>query len=442
MDTSGTNILARSASDIVISALRRTRAIPVRQPVSSIDMETGIDVLNSLVAELKADGWHLWKSDEYVVFLDQGKTDYLIGETGDRAVLLDDLIQTRLATAVSSSDTQLIVGNTALFAGADNKLSFDPSDSVADWAVSNSGVSSVGGLLTILNTAIGGYAEYTVDSNKGSDYFFELDITANTGVVTLEVYSGLSITQLATFTVVTGGTQTIAFTATEASSKIRIVNDNVTGDTDVNNLLFRESDTGENVGYKVSNALREWGKVIRVINATTLELKSAVTNAATLNKSVVAYKNLPPRPSKIRNQRSKSLMFDSEIPVHTWSRQEYMQQTIKNTMGFPTQAYYNPELNNGRLYIWQTACDVDQIMMFTGDKPLEIFVENANSPDFPSEWFNMLSWGLASELGPEYGISEKRQAIIDNKAAIAKDRAESWDEESGSLLIGPDNLGV
>ena len=62
MATSGVNILSKSAADIVTSALRRARIIPVRQPVSSIDLETGIEALNNMVAELRAQGWHLWKS--------------------------------------------------------------------------------------------------------------------------------------------------------------------------------------------------------------------------------------------------------------------------------------------------------------------------------------------------------------------------------------------
>ena len=441
MATSGSSIVSRSAAEIITSALRRTRVIPVRQSVSSIDLQTGIEALNNLVAELKADGWHLWKSAEYVLFMEQGKQNYKIGPSGDHAVLLDDLIQTAVTVALAGAETQMTVTSTAGFLGSDSQLAFDPTDSTADWTVVTASVAVAANILTITNSSGNGYAQYSVTTTATTEYFFELDITSVVGAVTLEVRSGLSGSLITSQAVTLDGTQVVHFTALEESTVIRIVNDNASGDTDVDNFLFKETDTGESVGFKSSNALREWNTVTRVISSTVLELKNVVVNTATANQTVLAYKAKPPRPMKINNQRSKNVLFDSEIPITAWSRQQYMQQTTKESTGLPTQAYYNPELTDGRLYIWQTACDVNQIIMFTGDRPLEVFVETSDSPDFPSEWFNMLSWGLASELGPEYGISAKRQAVVDQKAMVARDRAEGWDEESGSLLIGPDNLG-
>ena len=100
-----------------------------------------------------------------------------------------------------------------------------------------------------------------------------------------------------------------------------------------------------------------------------------------------------------------------------------MKQTIKNSQGLPTQVYYQPTLVNGRLYIWQTASDVNQMILFTGDTPLEITEENADSPDFPAEWFEMLSWGLSALIGPEYGIPDNRQSKLDTKAFEEKEDA-------------------
>ena len=110
--TDTNTVLNRTASDIVTSALRKARIIPVRQQVSSIDMQIGIDALNGFVAALRADGWHMWKSEEYLLFLEKGKTDYFIGQSGDHCTFLDDFIQTTLLSAtVPLSNTIDITDN-------------------------------------------------------------------------------------------------------------------------------------------------------------------------------------------------------------------------------------------------------------------------------------------------------------------------------------------
>lgn len=442
MTTSGVNILKRSAAEIVTSALRRARIIAVRQPISSIDLETGIDALNNMIAELRAQGWHLWKSEEYALLLEQGKTDYRLGPTGDRAVFLDDLIEDVLTVAAIPTDTQLTISDTSKFTGSDNVLSFDPSTSTSGWTSSNAAVSSNGTSLNILNSLANGHAQYeAITTTAKENYFFQVEIVANVGNVTLEVYSGLSLTLLASELVTVDGVQTINFVATEESAILRIVNDSATGDTDVVDFKLRETDTGESIGFRVNASLREWNIVTRVLSSTELEVKNLVVNNGAINASILAYKNLAPRPLKLRNYRSRTSVVKDEIPMNTWSRSQYMRQTIKNSQGLPTQAYYDPQLDNGRLYVWQVASDVNQMVLFTSDTPLEIMVENSNDPDFPAEWFNMLSWGLASEIGPEYGIPAQRQQIIDQKAGLSKDTASGWDEESGSLLIGPTNNG-
>lgn len=433
--------LARTASDIIESALRRARIIPVRQPVSSIDFTTGMKALNNFVAKLRSQGWHLWKTEEYVLFLDQAKTDYNIGPSGNRAVFLDNLLQTTLTVATVASATQITVASTTGFTGADNILTVVPTASITGWISSNAVPVSASNVITITNSVVNGYSEYTVDTTSGLEYFFEVDVTETTGEVTLEVRSGISDTLIISQAVTVNGTQIINFTATEASTKLRFVNDNIAGVTAVSNFLFKQINTGETIGFRVSAALREWGTVKRVISATVLELTSGITNVAAISETVLAFKSLPDRPLKLLNYRSKNVLFNDEIPMNTWSRSQYMKQTNKISQGLPTQAYYQPNLTNGRLYVWQTASDVNQIVLFSGDTPLEITQENSDNPDFPAEWFEMLSWGLASLIGPEYGIPDNRQLKLDAKAFEEKEDALDWDEEGGSLLIGPDDNG-
>ena len=441
MATSGVNVLNRTAAQIIESALRRARIIPVRQSVGTTDITTGLEALNNLIAKLRSQGWHLWKSEEYIVFLEQGKTDYNIGPSGDRATLFDGFIQDALTVATAATDTVLNISDTSRFTGSNNTLSFDPATSTADWTTNNATLIIFAPGLQISAAGVGGYAEYSnLETTNATEYFFEFNLSvAASAVVDIEVRSGLSDTVLASQTGVTAGPVVIPFTATEATTKLRIINQNGLGTINFDTITLKQTDTGEQVGFRVDDSLREWNIVTRVLSSTQLELKNPVVNIASVGQTVVAFKSLPPRPLKNRNYRSKSINFDDEIPVNTWSRAEYFKQTIKSSQGLPTQAYYQPTLTNGRLYIWQTASDVNQSMLFTGDLPIEVFEDTTNNPDFPAEWFEMLSWNLAALIAPEYGVPLSRQGFLDSRAALEMEDAMDWDEEQGSLLIGPDD---
>jgi hypothetical protein len=442
MTRSGISLLTRSASQIVTTALRRARIIPVRQPISDTDLQNGIDALNDFVAELRTQGWHLWKQKELVLFLEQGKQSYFLGESGDRSVFLDDLIQAEVLVNTPALSNTISISDTSEFVGADDILSFNPTTSTADWTTVDatlvfSGVDT----LTLTNTGVDGNTSYiAIETTPQQNYFFQVNFTSISTTSRIEVFSGASTTLLASTDFPTGTTDAVVFfTATEATSFIRITAVGAIAESAVfDSVRLRDVATGEELGFRVNAGVREWGVVTRVIDGNVLALFNPTVNESVASESVFAFKQRPPRPMKLRNYRSKNAKFDDEIPVTTWTRQEYFKQTNKGSQGLPTQAYYNPTLDNGRLYVWQTANDVDQLLLFTADLPIEIFVENANDPDFPAEWFNMLAWNLASQLGPQYGIPGNRQQVLDLKATQSKEDALDWDEESGSLFATPD----
>ena len=80
-----TNVLTATASDIVTAALRLIGEVDANQPVPSAEMQDGLEALNYLVKSWQAQGLHLWTKTEGILFLDVGKTDYLLGPSGDEA---------------------------------------------------------------------------------------------------------------------------------------------------------------------------------------------------------------------------------------------------------------------------------------------------------------------------------------------------------------------
>jgi hypothetical protein len=62
----------------------------------------------------------------------------------------------------------------------------------------------------------------------------------------------------------------------------------------------------------------------------------------------------------------------------------------------------------------------------------------ANNPDFPIEYGNALVWGLAAELGSEYGLPENEQGRL---WSIAKHKLETqldYDQENADVIFALD----
>ena len=101
----------------------------------------------------------------------------------------------------------------------------------------------------------------------------------------------------------------------------------------------------------------------------------------------------------------------------------------------PTNFYYTPSLDNGEMFIWQTASNVRQVLRFTFERTIEDFDSTANNPDFPIEWSRALIWNLAADIGPEYKTPELDMNRIERKAAEYLDNMLGWDEEMTSINI-------
>ena len=444
MATSNDYVLERTANQIIESALRRARIIPVEQSISDSDRDTALEALNNMIKRFQAKGYMLWKQEEYILPTEKGKQSYYVGASGDRCALADTFIFSELSAAVTAAATQITIADTSDFTGADNVLTFDPTDAVADWSTTDGTLAAITAGLRLTSTvpASEGYTEYTFTDQAtiGREYFFQVDVDS-LGIdnVRLEVYDvGLTTTLNASEVISATGEQVIRFTPEQNTIIFRFVNEDTTGAqvSEFSNLQLRDTTTGETIGIYISNALREWNSVTRVIDGTTLELLNAQTNDAASAASVWAFKNLPPRPLAVNLMRSIRNSDTNEIPVNQWSRSEYMEQVNKTSEGLITQAYYQPTLTNGRLYVWQVSDSVNQYMRFNAFLPIQVFNESLDEPDFPSEWFDALSWNLAAEIAPEYGVPLDRQQYLEQKAAVTLGEPEDWDEEQGSLYIG------
>lgn len=200
----------------------------------------------------------------------------------------------------------------------------------------------------------------------------------------------------------------------------------------IDNLQLRDAaDPGDFIGILLDDGSRFWSAIDDILSETEIILTDPLPSDASTGNSVFVFDELIDRPLRIYNGRTLTFGDDNEIPVDDWSRQEYMQQPLKSSQGIPVNMYYTPELDDGRVYVWQTANNSNQMLNFTYDKPFEVTPDTASQPDIPVEWANPLKWAIAKELIPGYGVPIDRAAEI--RANAAETLKEAQDNSNSSV---------
>jgi hypothetical protein len=121
------------------------------------------------------------------------------------------------------------------------------------------------------------------------------------------------------------------------------------------------------------------------------------------------------------------------------SRQEYMQLGIKTSQGIPNQCYYDPQLTNGQLYVFNAPSQAGWTIHLQVQLPIDDTLTPNDTPDFPSEWFNLLKFGLADQLSLEYGAPAQVRAELAIRADKYLEMMTDWSQEEASTMFSPAN---
>ena len=82
--------------------------------------------------------------------------------------------------------------------------------------------------------------------------------------------------------------------------------------------------------------------------------------------------------------------------------------------------------------------DGDGIIKIWFRRPIEDMDAAGDTLDYPQEWEGAVVWGLAASLGYEFGVPERKQTMLEGKAASEKAVAESLGNEEGSVYFMPE----
>jgi len=192
------------------------------------------------------------------------------------------------------------------------------------------------------------------------------------------------------------------------------------------------------IGVVVDDATIHWTTVNGAPSGSTVTLTVGLDVAATSGNKVYVYTSRAVRPLGISQIRTQ-IDPNSEITHEMLSRDEYFGLANKAATGSAIQAYYNPRLDNGRLYPWPTSDDEREFLNVTSQIQIEDFDGSGNNPDLPIEWADPLVWGLAKRLLTEYGVVDPTTVqLVLGMAQETYETAEDFDSEDTSLTFMPD----
>lgn len=127
-----------------------------------------------------------------------------------------------------------------------------------------------------------------------------------------------------------------------------------------------------------------------------------------------------------------------EVPINAISRNEYEMLPNKTTTGTVVQAYYDPQLVNGMLYVWPCpATGVTDKLNFTVDRTLQDMINDDVTFDFPQEWAEPLSFMLMERLWWEYPDTAGDYQLLAQRSSAAKEIILAYDRENAATLFQP-----
>lgn len=148
-----------------------------------------------------------------------------------------------------------------------------------------------------------------------------------------------------------------------------------------------------------------------------------------------------PKPLKVIQAYNHNLTSNVDVPMRIITRQEYNILGNKTSSGNPIQVYYEPLNEYGILHVFPVPSTVEQsanVITIYYQRPFEDFDVSTDTPDFPQEWYDAITYGLATRLAPEYGLDATSRKLLWQEMTIVKQDALNFGLEEGSLYFQRD----
>lgn len=192
------------------------------------------------------------------------------------------------------------------------------------------------------------------------------------------------------------------------------------------------------IGIALEDGTRHWTTIVSVSVGVSVTITAALPSAAASGAGIYVYSTKIDRPVRVLNGRGATTHTGDEKDLIKETRESYFKIVNKLDRSSSINSwYYSPQLNTGKLYVWQTPENCNQILRFTFVKPQYVNQDQTETVLIPAEWLLAFKWAVAYELGVTYGIDPNRLISIAQKAESSLSLALSNDEEYDSFNFHP-----
>jgi hypothetical protein len=163
------------------------------------------------------------------------------------------------------------------------------------------------------------------------------------------------------------------------------------------------------------------------------------TSTDLVHSDVAAATDYLQRPLKIHGATRRD-SSGNEVPISPCSRGDYLAKTSKASTGTVVDYYYDPQRDNGKLFVWPTpATGVTDMIVLDVDRIIEDAGTDGSTMtlDIPPDWINAVKYGLAFRISDEYGLPASEQATLAKKATAFKEKAMENVRENVSTFFQP-----
>ena len=129
--------------------------------------------------------------------------------------------------------------------------------------------------------------------------------------------------------------------------------------------------------------------------------------------------------------------YGNDTDLAVTARYDYDQLGQKTSSGQPNQLFYDPQLTNGIVTLYNVPADNLSTIHLISKRQVQDFNLSTDNPDFPQEFYQALKWILMDEVALEYEASAMTLKIVQMKAAQYKEELVSFEEENASITFSP-----
>jgi hypothetical protein len=196
--------------------------------------------------------------------------------------------------------------------------------------------------------------------------------------------------------------------------------------------------TGDYIGIENDSGTIEWFTGTK--SGLNITLSSTLAVAASSGNLVYSHTlasqiKRPTRVTARRKMYDSTAVDGSETEIDMISKTDYENTPSKTSTGKIVQAFYDPQLVAGNLYVWPCADYCGDKLVLSIDRPIDDVIADTETIDLPVEWLEAITYNLADRIAPEYQIPLQEQSMLASRASAAYQRILSFNREETSIYF-------